>query len=296
MGKKVASKMFLVLTALVLASLACQSLGGGDTSSPTEESQFEPGVDATPVTGSDTTEEAPAETGGAYDGSWTGTNTVDDKEILFTVENNQVVSIALNYTGQAGDCDYHGAISASIDPVEISNDGFTVVFTGPNDEMTFVGTFTSESEANGTLLIKSPSSGLCGEYEKEVTWTASKGSDEEAEAEPTQDTSGMASDADSIALVNEFFDAVNSGNVDAALDLVDENVMFNVASPTAQFGRENLRAYFASNQGVTYQISDLQSLGGAIIQFKAEASDGTVYSYCQIFTQDGKITMLSFQP
>lgn len=102
MNKKVGNKLVLALTALLLASLACQSVGGGNPSPTTEESQAEPGAGMpTPDLGSNPTEEEPASTGGVYDGRWTGTNTVDDKEILFTVENNRVTSISLNVTAHA---------------------------------------------------------------------------------------------------------------------------------------------------------------------------------------------------
>lgn len=300
MNQRSSSSLAFALTVLVLASLACQGIGGADPSATGEdETQPEPAAGIpTPAIGSNPTEEAPAQTGGAYDGSWVGTNTVDGKEILFTVENNQIVSVALNYTGEANGCDYHGAISTGvetggIDPIVIDGDGFTAVVKSVNDELTFAGTFTSEGEASGTLLIKSPSAGLCGEYEKEVTWTASKGS---ADAQPTEDTSGFVSPEDSAAIVSGFFDAVNAGDLDTAIGFADENVMFGFGSQPNQFGRGNLKAYLSSNQGVTYKISAPESLGGAIIQFEAESSDGKIYTYCQMIVQDGKIMMLSLQP
>ncbi|MBL8062281.1 MAG: nuclear transport factor 2 family protein, partial [Anaerolineales bacterium] len=254
-----------------------------------------------PADSSDTeeaTQQEPVQTGGAYDGSWTGTNTVDDKEILFVVENNKVTSVSLNYTGEAGDCTYHGAISAgsatgSLDEAAITNDAFALSYESVNDELTFSGAFTSESEANGTLLIKSSPDGLCGEYEKEVSWTASKGPS--AEAEATEDTSGLTSQ-DGDIILTQFFDAVNAGDLDSALELVDDNVMFSFGAQGTQFGRDNLEAYLLSAQGVTYQISDAESLGGAMVQFTATASDGTTYSFCNIVLQDSKIVSLTLQP
>lgn len=199
----------------------------------------------------------------------------------------------MNYTGEVGGCTYHGAVSGIEDPEAISGDGFTVVSTVTNDELTFTGAFTSESEASGTLHIKSPSTGVCGEYEKEITWTATKGSG--ASAEPTEDTSGFVSPEDSAALVNGFFDAVNAGDLDTAMTMVDENVMFNFGAPTAQFGQDGLKAYLSSS-GLTFQVSDIQSFGGGMAQFKATASDGTTYTFCNAMFQEGKIISLSLQP
>lgn len=301
MNNKFSSTLFFALAALVLASLACQGVGGGGPSASTEEAPSEPIAEIPTFSiESDTTEEESSSTGGTYDGDWTGTNTVDGKDILFVVENNEVVSFNLNYTGESGGCTYHGAVSAgsrtssSVDSAVIDNDEFSLTYISISDELTFTGTFTSDSEANGTLHIKSSADGLCGEYEKEITWTASKGSS--AAVEPTEDTSGFASDSDSIALLTQFFDAVNAGDVDSAVGMVDENVMFGFGSQPNQFGSGPLKSYLESKAGVTYKISNSESLGGAIIDFEAEGSDGAVYSHCQAFVTDGKITMLSLQP
>lgn len=294
MRKNLKGSLILALTALVLASLACQSVGGGEPSTSTEEVPSEPIAEIpTFAVDSDPTEEEASSTGGAYDGDWTGTNTVDDKEILFTVENNQVTSVSLNYTGEASGCTYHGAASLSVDAGTIEGDSFTVVEKPINDELTFTGTFSSDSEASGTLHIKSSADGLCGEYEKEISWTATKGSS--TSAEPTEDTSGTVSEEDSNAIVTQFFDAINAGDMDAAMDMTGENVMFNFGATNAEFGRDALKAYLTSS-GLTYQVSDIESFGGGMAQFKATASDGTSYSFCTILLQDGKIISLSLQP
>lgn len=301
MSGKRKNGLFLAVLALLLASLACSSVQGSPavpTSQPEDIAVPESTEPAPPEEAAATEEVIPAQTGGAYDGSWTGTNTVDDKEILFEVENNQITSVALNYTGESNGCDYHGAISAgspsgSLNDAAISNDAFAVSYESVNDELTFTGSFTSESEASGTLLIKSSADGLCGAYEKEISWTASKGSG--AEAEPAEDTSGLTSTDDTIAVVTQFFDAVNTGDFDSALAMVDDNVMFSFGAANAQFGRDSLEAYLSSS-GVTYQISDIESFSSGMAQFKATASDGTAYSFCTVLLQDGKIISLSLQP
>jgi hypothetical protein len=292
--------ILLALTILLLASLACQSLAPSEepASLPPEIAVTE--EESSPVLPSDSTdtEDESAQTGGAYDGDWVGTNTVDDKEILFTVENNEVTSVSLNYTGESNGCDYHGAISAgsptgSLSDASISNDAFAVSYESVNDELTFTGAFTSESEASGTLHIKSSAEGLCGEYEKEISWVATKGS--AAEAEPEEDTSGTVSDEDTNAIVTQFFDAINAGDIDSAVAMTGENVMFSFGASNAQFGRDALKAYLTSS-GLTYQVSEVDSFGGGMAQFTATASDGTSYSFCTILLQDGEIISITLQP
>lgn len=294
--------MYIALAALLLASLACKAVQGSDPTSVPEDSSSSGQTNpfGVPSLEPAATSETPAQTGGKYDGSWTGRNTVDDKEILFKVEDNQVTSFSLNYTGEAGGCTYHGAVSAgtstgSLDAAVIDSDGFSLAYKSINDELTFTGTFTSDSEANGTLRIKSSADGLCGEYEKEIAWTASKGSSAEVEPAATEEPGVLFSDGDAVAVVTGFFDAVNAGDVDAAIAMVDENIMVSIGSDTL-FDRNELKSYLQSAQGTTYEISGMQSLAGTIIKFKAKSSDGTNYSTCQAFVQDGKITMVTMAP
>lgn len=306
MRKDLRANLILALTALVLASLACQSVGGGGPSASTEE--VPGGGTSEPIAeiptfsiDSEPTEEENSSTGGVYDGEWTGTNTVDDKEVYFKVEDNQIVSVMLSYTGEANGCDYHGAISTGVstggmDPIVVEGESFSSVIDNFGDVLTFDGTFTGDSEASGTMLIKSPADGLCGVFEKEVTWTASKGPRAEAEAtEETEESGGLLSDNDAVAVVTGFFDAVNAGDVNSAVAMVDEGIMFSIGSETL-FDQAELKSYLQDNKGLTFEISDTQSLGGAIVQFKAKGSDGKVYSSCQAFLLDGKISMVTMTP
>lgn len=79
------------------------------------------------------------------------------------------------------------------------------------------------------------------------------------------------------------------------MPMVDENVMFNFGASTAQFGRDNLKSYLSS-AGLTFQISDIESFGGGMAQFKATSSDGATYTFCNAMFQEGKIISLSLQP
>lgn len=300
MRKDLRADLILALTALVLASLACQSVGGGGPSASTEE--VPGGGTSEPIAeiptfsiDSEPTEEENSSTGGSYDGDWVGKNTNDDKDILFSVENNQVATMSLNYTGETSGCTYHGAASVYIDPVTIEDGSFTIVYSSINDELTFAGTFTSDREASGTLHIKSSAEGLCGEYEKDINWTATKGTTSALEPEATEESGGLLSDNDAVAVVTGFFDAVNAGDVNSAVAMVDEGIMFSIGSETL-FDQAELKSYLQDNKGLTFEISDTQSLGGAIVQFKAKASDGKVYSSCQAFLLDGKISMVTMTP
>ncbi|MBL8063224.1 MAG: hypothetical protein JNK32_09415, partial [Anaerolineales bacterium] len=80
--------ILLAVILLLLASLACQSVSPSEPASipPESVATEEESSPLLPADSSDTeeaTQQEPVQTGGAYDGSWTGTNTVDDKEILF---------------------------------------------------------------------------------------------------------------------------------------------------------------------------------------------------------------------
>lgn len=284
----------LAVPVLLLASLACQSLSpSGPASIPQEAVVTE---ESSPILPSDpsATEEASAPGGGAFDGTWNGTNS-DDSEIVFEVTENQISSVTINYQADNNGCTFSGAVSMGIDPSPISADEFSANFTAPNDYVyTFEGSFTSETEASGTILVQSPASGMCGAFEEELTWSAAKGSVSETDSGDTEDGSG-SSDTDEIAVVTQFFDAVNTGELDSALALVDENVMFSFGANGTQFGRDNLKSYL-STSGVTYQISDTESFGSGMAQFTATASDGTTYSFCTVLFQEGKIISLTLQP
>lgn len=286
--------ILLAVTVLLWASLACQSLSPSDPDSiPPETAATEENSPLSP-SDSSATEEAPAQSGGAFDGIWNGTNS-DDSEIVFEVTENQISSVTINYQADVSGCTFSGAVSMGIDPSPISGESFSATFTAANDyTFTFAGSFTSETEASGTILVESPSTGMCGEFEKDLTWSAGKGSDSEADAGDTEDSSGT-SDVDETAVVTQFFDAVNAGDLDSALDMVDENVMFSFGANGTQFGRDNLKG-FLSSSGLTYQISETESFGGGMAQFTATASDGTTYSFCTALFQDGKIVSLTLQP
>ena len=293
----------LALAVLVFASLACKAIQAPVPTGLPEEETVIPEQTTSTTLEANSESESQAESGGEYDGSWIGTNTVDNKEILFTVQNNQVTSVLLNYTGEASGCTYQGAVSKGVDTggmdaIVIENEGFSANVENVNDVLTFTGTFTAEGEANGTLNIKSSASGLCGEYEKEIAWTATKGAVTETEGETNEDAaSSSTSGGDVSGLVPSFFEAVNAGDVDSAISLVDENIMFTVGTTITKFNSSELESYLQSTQGVTYEITDVQPMaGGTLVQFKAKVSDGTTYSYCQAFVQDGKITMMSLMP
>ncbi len=292
MNNKSKIVLSLAFSALLLASLACNAAKAPVADEGTAAPEVVDSAPSAEPAATNEPEAAVVESG--YEGNWTGTNS-DDSEIVFEVTERQITSVTINYQADNNGCTFSGAVSMGIDPSPISGDSFSATFTAPNDYVyTFAGSFTSDTEANGTILVKSPASGMCGEFEEELTWSASKGSASETDSGSTEDSSG-SSDTDEIAVVTEFFDAVNTGDLDSALAMVDENVMFSFGAGATQFGRDNLEA-FLSSSNVTYQISDTESFGSGMAQFTATVSDGTTYSFCTVLLQGDKIVSISLQP
>ena len=286
---------YLAFAALLLASLACQAVqGGAPTSIPGDSTSTEQANPIAPTSSPITENVPPAQTGGAYEGSWTGPSS-NNYDFKFDVSGNQVTWITLSYADTNNGCSMSGVIDRAIESSPITDGSFSAEFTS-NEGIRFevAGSFESDSKASGTAQIKGPLSGGCSDFQTDMNWTASK--DSAVNIEPTaSEVASGGTEVDSIALVNQFFDAVNAGDADSAVALVDKNIMVSIDSKTL-FDSGELKAYFESSQGTTYEISDAQSFSSAIVKFKAKSSDGTVYSTCQAFVHDGKITMLSLMP
>ena len=119
---------------------------------------------------------APAPAPENFAGSWDG-NSGENLPISFTVEGNQVTSLNASYAGRNGTCSFNGSIGNE-GPAAISGKAFTS--RGKTDrgplEFTATGTFTSATEASGTLVWKGKSD-LCGDINLEYKWTAKKSAD-----------------------------------------------------------------------------------------------------------------------
>jgi len=116
----------------------------------------------------------PAPPADTFEGEWKG-DSGPDLPLSFSVEKNQVTSLNASYSGKNGTCNYNGGIGSD-GPVPINNKTFTS--RGKNTmhgetEFTATGTFTSPTEASGTLVWKGKSE-LCGDFNLEYKWTAKK--------------------------------------------------------------------------------------------------------------------------
>lgn len=107
-----------------------------------------------------------------------------------------------------------------------------------------------------------------------------------ATPEPTSATS-----ADSISIVKSFFDAINSKNLDSALAIADNNIIYTVGNSNG-IGKDALKSYFS--KGTTYTLSDLNSTGD-VVGFVVKASDGKTYGQSSAILTDGKIQILTLQ-
>lgn len=199
-----------------------------------------------------------------YNGSWQGTNSADTP-INFEIENNKVTMVNLNYTLQVGDCSLSGGISRSVDnPTSISNGTFTVqIDDSDGRQMIFVGKLSSSSDASGTLQVKGVSD-TCGAYDDSTNWTAKKdtATTQGAGAAPTdvptsEDATPTSSDSE---IVQSFFDHLNAQDIDGALGLVDDNVVYTFG-PNTGIGTDDLRTYLESllSASSTYVLSNVST-------------------------------------
>lgn len=212
-----------------------------------------------------------------YYGQWEGT-TSSDTSVSFGVSGNQITSVNLSYSVQAGGCSVSGSYSTTPDNALINGNTFTIQLTDSDGkQFTFTGTFASNTQASGTLQVKGPTES-CGAIDAKATWKAtSAAADSNSTSSATPDVStapATVSIADTDVLL-AFFQAVNAKNLDAALALVDDQVVFNIAS-TPGIGKEDLKAYLQNqtSRNVMYTASNLTSNGG-VVSFTLKTSDKT---------------------
>jgi len=119
------------------------------------------------------TAEAPPAAANSLAGYWVG-NSGPDLPISFTVQNNQVTDLNASYMGQKDSCSFNGNLGSNA-PAVISAKSFTSKGKSEDGsrEFTATGTFTSMTEASGSLVWKGKSE-LCGDFEIPYKWTAKK--------------------------------------------------------------------------------------------------------------------------
>jgi hypothetical protein len=235
-------------------------------------------------------ETVPASAG--YDGEWAGSQT-DDNSVSFTVDGNQVSQASLNYFVQSGSCSLSGTISQPIESAPIAGDSFTFqVSNSDGVEFTVTGSFFSKTEASGTIQIKGTSKS-CGALDTEVSWTSTRSgapaNGESPTAVPT--AASELTSAGSLDVVNAFFTALNAKNYDAALALVNDQVVFEIGAVSG-VGKAQLQT--ALEKGVTYTTSSFDATGD-VVSFAAKGSDGTTYENCSIILLQGEIQILTLQ-
>jgi hypothetical protein len=227
-----------------------------------------------------------------FDGEWKGVNSANTP-VQFTVKNNQVTYINPNYAVKSGTCSLSGGFSKSVN-APIVDKSFSVATTDDDGkQFTFTGKFISNSEASGTLRVKADKS-FCGAVDGEMTWSAKNGATTIAIATATRvapPTSAIADGPDATA-VKKFFDAINAKNLDGALALVGDNVIYTFGA-TSGIGKAGLRTYLSAQiaAGANYQLSNVKT-NPAAVTFTAQAG-ATTYAQGQAMFTDGKIVILT---
>jgi hypothetical protein len=228
--------------------------------------------------------------------------------IQFRVEKNQITNASLNYSvlNSAGerpaDCPLGdgGAHAGTVDPTPINGSTFTLKTQGGGQtQLTFSGTFKSPSTAEGTMHLKGVLAFCDKPYETDVTWMATKqvsaSATPVATAKPAVTLPTMTPAVSYQSVVEAFFQAVNTKNVDAALAMAEDQVFFQIGS-TNGIGKEKLKTYLTTltASGATFTTSNYKPLGSTNVDFAAQVSDGTVYKRCDAsISARGKLQTLT---
>ena len=259
-------------------AIAATSSNSAAPSSPTTSSQSAPGSSQAAAT--------------SINGHWDG-NTSTDTPISFDVSDGQITYVNVGYFVPPG-CS--GSYGTTPDSGTISGNSFSIQLTSDQKQFTFAGTFSSNTEASGTLKVKGTNS-VCGAIDVQSKWTAKNGgADSNAATQPTEppasSSAGSPSTSDADTL-QAFFDAVNANDVDTALASVDDNVIYTFGSATC-IGKDDLKTYLDSQTelGTTFQLSNVQD-NIASVDFTAQAGGKTYQG--QAMFQDGVIVILKLK-
>jgi hypothetical protein len=246
------------------------------------------------------------------EGEWEGKSDTGST-ISFTVTNNAITSVNLNYSINTGGCSLGGAYSNSVNDGAIKNQNFSFVLTDSDGvRYAFTGKLSSNNDASGTLQIKGKT--FCGDTDNQATWTAKHisspgsqpqnvGPTDEPTAEPTEQATVEPTPANSsngggaTEIVNKAFRSLADKDVDGALKYFDENVIYTIPAASG-IGTASLRSYMqlAIGAGTSFQISNLKELGG-IVTFTVTVTGlgaGT-YSNSSAIVQNGKIAILTIK-
>lgn len=236
-------------------------------------------------------------------GDWEGTMS-NDAPISFTVKNNQVTFASINLFARNGSCSGSTSLSSSVENGKISNNTFSAQMKSSSGaQITFGGTFSS-GQFTGALQAtgKLP----CDVAEIKTTWSAQNTSSAVA-PKPTSTVVAVATKNapptggtnanDPISIVNAFFNAINAKNVDAALALADDDLIYSFGSANNSIGKASLKGILTTqvSREIKYTLSNFQAVGTSIVKFTARTSDGTVFSSSQAILDDGIIQILTLK-
>jgi hypothetical protein len=100
---------------------------------------------------------------------------------------------------------------------------------------------------------------------------------------------------DSTSVVTAFFNTVNKGNANDAVDLTDDGIIYTVGS-IHEIGKDDLRARLVAQYvlGWKYTLSNLNATG-PVVTFTAQVPNGPLYRNCTATLAGGKIAILTCQ-
>lgn len=278
-------------------------------------------TDAVPFGGTASATEAPLATATSgvtknftsLDGDWEGT-IGEDSPLEFTVTDNKITFVNLNYAINTGGCSASGSFGKSVDDGAIANSSASFVLTdSDNVNYTVKGTFASNNSATGTVGIKGKT--FCGDTDMTTPWTAkhisapgeepteeatpeaTEAATEAATEEPTEAATAENTGDSATAVVNGVFDALAKNDIDTALAAFDDNVIYNVGT-TSGIGKDSLRSnlQLALAVGATFKVSNVQDVAG-IVTFTVTVSGPSAgtFTNSSAIVQNGKIAIFTIK-
>lgn len=255
-----------------------------------------------------------------YDGEWEG-ETADGSSISFEISDNRLTYVNLAYSVRSGNCYLSGSYSATPQQAEIATRGFAIQLNDSDrKQYDFSGTFSSATQVSGTLSVKGTTES-CGPIDFQSTWTAARTLPTPTPA-PRRDTPPLLQTptptytraatlartptraptplpkADVSVVLAGLVDALNKRDVDTALTFFGEDPLVDWGTETSM-DLEELRTLLTNlvKRNVTYEISNVQSVGGTIAYFtlKEIGTGGKSHTNSNAITGDGKIEILGIQ-
>lgn len=166
-------KLSRVLFAIVVVSVFISTAACSHKAAPTP-APAQPAAALNTPAEADDDEPTPAKVAPAsgIDGEWNG-NSGEGMALNFTVGGNQVTNVYANFKSNKNGCSSFSSFGSD-GPAAISGKAFTAHGKHDQSEFTMTGSFTSDTEASGTIDWKMKTD-ICGETAAQLKWTAKKG-------------------------------------------------------------------------------------------------------------------------